>query len=63
LLSEVGESLWTISAILGHSNLGTTMIYAHAIPRAQRRAIHNAGEISFPSAAKFSVVTENGEVN
>lgn len=63
LLAEVGESLRTASAILGHSNLGTTMIYAHAIPESQRRAVDKVGEILFPNVPKFSVTTEIGKVN
>jgi hypothetical protein len=63
LLGEDGESLRTASAILGHSNLGTTMIYAHAIPESQRRAVDKVGEISFPNVPKFSVGTENGKIN
>ena len=62
LLGEVGESLRTASAILGHSNLGTTMIYAHAIPESQKRAVDKVGEILFPNVPKFSVATENGMV-
>ena len=63
LLGEVGESLRTTSAILGHSNLGTTMIYAHAIPESQRRAVDKVAEILFPSVPKFSAPTENGKAN
>jgi len=63
LLGEVGESLRTASAILGHSNLGTTMIYAHAIPESQRRAVDKVGEILFPNVPKFSAATEIGKVN
>jgi integrase len=63
LLGEVGESLRTASAILGHSNLGTTMIYAHAIPESQKRAVDKVAEILFPSVPKFSADTENGKMN
>ena len=63
LLGEVGESLRTASAILGHSNLGTTMIYAHAIPESQKRAVDKVAEILFPSVPKFSADTENGKLN
>jgi len=63
LLGEVDESLCTASAILGHSNLGTTMIYAHAILESQRRAVDKVGEILFPNVPKFSMATENGKVN
>jgi len=63
LLGEVGESLRTASAILGHSNLGTTMIYAHAIPESQKRAVDKVAEILFPSVPKFFADTENGKMN
>ena len=63
LLGEVGESLRTAQAILGHSDLGTTMIYAHAIPESQKRAVDKVTEILFPNVPKFSAPTENGKVN
>jgi site-specific recombinase XerD len=38
LLTEVGESIKTTQAILGHSDLNTTLnIYSHPIPESQRR--------------------------
>jgi integrase len=40
LLGEVGESVKTASAILGHSDLETTLnTYMHANPDSQRRAV------------------------
>ena len=37
-LAESGESLRTARAILGHSDLETTLnVYTHAIPEAQKR--------------------------
>ena len=40
LLAEVGESIKTAQALLGHSDLETTLsTYAHAIPVSQRRAV------------------------
>jgi integrase len=53
LLGDVGESLRTASAILGHSNLGTTVIYVQAIPESQKRAVNKVAEILFPSVPKF----------
>jgi integrase len=39
LPGEVGESLRTAQALLGHSDLETTLnVYTHAIPESQRRA-------------------------
>jgi integrase len=43
LLAEVGESMKTAQALLGHSDLETTLnIYAHALPASQRRAVNRA---------------------
>src|SRR5260370_36081345 len=64
LLGEVGESLRTAQAILGHSDLKTTLnIYTHAIPESQKRAVARVAGLVFPSVPKFSVGTENGKVN
>ncbi len=63
MLGEVGESLRTAQAILGHSDLGTTMIYAHAIPESQKRAVDKVAEILFPNVPKFSAATENWKAN
>lgn len=49
LLGEVGESLKTAQAILGHSDLETTLnIYMHAIPESQRRAVEKVAGILCP---------------
>ena len=49
LLGEVGESLKTAQAILGHSDLETTLnIYMHAIPDSQRRALEKVAEVLCP---------------
>lgn len=46
LLGEVGESLKTAQAILGHSDLETTLnTYMHAIPDSQRRAVERVGDL------------------
>ena len=46
LLGEVGESLKTAQAILGHSDLETTLnTYIHAIPDSQRRAVERVGDL------------------
>ena len=64
LLGEVGESLRTAQAILGHSNLETTLnVYTHAIPESQRRAVDKVAQILFPNVPKFSGSTENRKVN
>ena len=50
LLTEVGESIKTAQALLGHSDLGTTLnTYAHVIPDSQRRAVERVSEVLFSS--------------
>jgi integrase len=54
LLTEVGESIKTTQAILGHSDLETTLnIYSHPIPESQRRAMERVAEILDPNGLKF----------
>ncbi len=46
LLTEVGESIKTVQALLGHSDLGTTLnTYAHVIPGSQRRAVERVSRV------------------
>lgn len=46
LLSEVGESIKTAQAILGHADLETTLnTYMHVIPDSQRRAVERVGDL------------------
>jgi integrase len=64
LLGEVGESLRTAQAILGHSDLKTTLnIYTHAIPESQKRAVEKVAGLVFPTVPEFSADTENGKAN
>jgi site-specific recombinase XerD len=50
LLGEVGESLKTAQAILGHSDLETTLnTYMHAIPHSQRRALEKVADVLCPN--------------
>ena len=64
LLGEVGESLRTAQAILGHSDLKTTLnVHTHAIPESQKRAVDKVTGLVFPNAPKFSADLENGKVN
>jgi integrase len=64
LLGEVGESLRTAQAILGHSDLRTTLnVYTHAIPESQKRAVDKVACLVFPNVPKFSADPENGKVN
>lgn len=61
LLGEVGESLRTAQATLGHSDLQTTLnVYTHAIPESQKRAVDKVAGLLFPSVPQFSGGTENG---
>jgi integrase len=56
LLAEPGESMKTAQALLGHSDLETTLnIYTHALPASQRRAVERVSEVM------FSIVLELGE--
>ena len=53
LLTEVGEPIKTTQAILGHSDLETTLnIYSHPIPESQRRAVERVVEILDPNGLK-----------
>jgi integrase len=64
LLGEVGESLRTAQAILGHSDLKTTLnVYTHAIPESQRRAVDKVAGVLFPNVPKFDDGIENRKVN
>jgi integrase len=65
LLGDVGESLKTAQALLGHSDLETTLnTYMHAIPDSQRRAVERVAGVLFPDVPKFSPVRkETGRVN
>ncbi|MBZ5703010.1 MAG: site-specific integrase [Acidobacteriia bacterium] len=63
-LVEVGGSIRTAQALLGHSDLETTLnVYTHAIPEAQRRAADKIAEVLFTNVHKTSVATENEKVN
>lgn len=55
LLGEVGESLCTAQAILGHSDLKTTLnVYTHAIPESRKRAVDKvAGLLFFEAMIRF----------
>ena len=53
-IGEVGESVKTVQAILGHSDLETTLnIYMHAIPDSQRRAVERVAGVLFPDVPKL----------
>jgi len=55
LLGEVGESIKTAQAILGHSDIETTLnTYIHAIPDSQRRAVDRVAGVLFPDVPKLA---------
>jgi integrase len=58
-IGEVGESVKTVQAILGHSDLETTLnIYMHAIPDAQRHAVERVAGVLFPDVPNFGVANK-----
>jgi len=64
LLGEVGESLRTAQAILGHSDLETTLkIYTHAIPESQKRAVDKVAGILFADVRNDAATAESLKVN
>jgi integrase len=61
LLTDVGESIKTAQAQLGHSDLATTLnLYAHAIPDSQRRAVERVAEALFSNVLKLDDGAKNG---
>jgi integrase len=64
LLTEVGESIKTAQALLGHSDLGTTLnTYAHVIPDSQRRAVERVAEVLFSNVLESEDKPPGGEIN
>jgi len=65
LLHESGESLKTAQALLGHSDLETTLgVYTHAIPDSQRKAVEQvAGVLDLDGLSSASKATSKGLVN
>jgi integrase len=60
LLGEVGESVKTAQAILGHSDIETTLnTYMHAIPDSQRRAVERVAGVLFPDVPKLASEQQN----
>jgi integrase len=48
-------SVKTAQAIMGHSDLETTLnIYMHAIPDSQRRAVERVAGVLFPDVPKLA---------
>lgn len=64
LLTEVGESIKTAQAQLGHSDLATTLnLYAHVIPDSHRRAVERVAEALFSNVLKLDDLAKNGPIN
>lgn len=62
LLGEVGESVKTAQAILGDSDIETTLnTYMHAIPDSQRRAVDRVAEVLFPDVPKLTAGSQEPE--
>ncbi len=66
LMHELGESIKTAQALLGHSSLQTTLeVYTHAVPETQRAAVERlehlllGGQLD-PNGPKFPVLEEAG---
>ncbi len=64
-LAESGESLKTAQALLGHSDLETTLnTYMHVIPDSQRRAVERVAGVLFSSVLKLDPdPNEPGSIN
>jgi len=61
LLHEGGESLKTAQALLGHSDLETTLgVYTHAVPESQRRAVERVAGILDPVGPGSAAMTVVG---
>jgi len=64
LLTEVGESIKTAQALLGHSDLGATLnTYAHVIRDSQRRAVERVAGVLFSSVLEFEENSQGGKAN
>jgi integrase len=64
-LAESGESLKTAQALLGHSDLETTLnTYMHVIPESQRRAVEQVAGVLFSNVLRLDPDSkEPGNVN
>ena len=62
LLSASGESIKTAQAILGHSDLETTLqVYIHSIPEAEKRAEEKVARMVLDSNGPKSLSLEEME--
>jgi integrase len=65
LLHEAGESLKTAQALLGHSDLETTLtVYTHTIPDSQKRAVERvAGVLDLDGPNSIQAQIPKGQIN
>jgi integrase len=64
LFGDVGASLKTAQAQLGHPYLETTLsIYTHPIPESQREAVERASKVVFSNVLKLEGDAETARVN
>jgi integrase len=64
LLTDVGESIKTAQAQLGHPDLATTLnLYTHVVPDSQRRAVERISEALFSIVLKLDDGAKNGRIN
>jgi len=64
LLTETGESIKTTQALLGHSDLGTTLnTYSHVIPDSQRRAVERVAGVLFSDVLKLDESAKIERIN
>ena len=65
LLHDAGESLKTAQALLGHSDLETTLgVYTHAVPDSQKRAVERVAvvlDLDGPNSGRE--IIPNGRIN
>lgn len=54
-MGDLGESIKTAQAILGHTDLETTLnTYLYAIPDSRRRAVERVAGVLFPDVPKLA---------
>ena len=64
MLADVGESIKTAQAILGHSDLETTLnTCMHAVPDSQRRAVERVDGVLFSVVLNSEAANEGDRYN
>jgi hypothetical protein len=62
MLADSCESIKTVQALLGHSDIETTLnTYAHAIPGSQRRAVEQVAGVLFSNVLNLGENAQNGK--